>query len=261
MTVSHTLRRQDGSVAWLTFNRPDARNAMTWDMYEALVAWCHDIEADPSVRVGVLAGAGDKAFVAGTDISQFTAFETREDGLAYERRIDEVIDTLASVSKPTIAAIDGVATGGGAVLAVACDLRICSSRSRLGVPIARTLGNCLSAANHMRLIDLIGPARLKQLLFTGDLVDAPEALRMGLVTHVVEPDAFPAAVEELAERVAANAPLTVRATKEMVRRIDEARRQPPVDGRDLIETCYTSADFKEGVRAFLEKRRPVWSGS
>ena len=170
MSTPHVVRTQDGPVAVITFNRPEARNAMTWPMYDALVELCEEIDRADDVRVVVLRGAGSKAFVAGTDIAQFRTFRTAEDGVRYEQRIDSVVDRLERLAKPTIAAIDGVTTGGGCALAAACDLRICTTRARFGVPIARTLGNCLSASNHARFLDLIGPARLKELLFTGRLL-------------------------------------------------------------------------------------------
>ncbi len=261
MTSSHVLFEHDGPMAVLTFNRPEARNAMTWEMYQDVVDLCAAVESDTSVRVLILRGAGGKAFVAGTDIAQFQTFSTPQDGLDYEQRIDSVIDTLESVSKPTIAQIDGVATGGGLALAAACDLRICTAESRFGVPIARTLGNCLSAANHARCLDLIGPARLKDLLYTGRLIDGHEALAAGLVNRVVERAELAETVRTTAETIAANAPLTIKATKEMTQRILQHRRIPSADGHDLIVSCYTSADFKEGVTAFLAKRRPQWTGS
>ena len=261
MTSSHVLFEHDGPMAVLTFNRPEARNAMTWEMYQDVVDLCAAVESDTSVRVLILRGAGGKAFVAGTDIAQFQTFSTPQDGLDYEQRIDSVIDTLESVSKPTIAQIDGVTTGGGLALAAACDLRICTAESRFGVPIARTLGNCLSAANHARCLDLIGPARLKDLLYTGRLIDGHEALAAGLVNRVVERAELAETVRATAETIAANAPLTIKATKEMTRRILQHRRIPSADGHDLIVSCYTSADFKEGVTAFLAKRRPQWTGS
>ena len=261
MTTSHVRYKQEGPLAFLTFNRPEARNAMTWEMYQAVVDLCATVESDDSVRVLVVRGAGGKAFVAGTDIAQFKDFSTPEDGLDYERRIDTVIDTLEAIPKPTIAQIDGVTTGGGLALAVACDLRICTPTSRFGVPIARTLGNCLSSANHARCLDLIGPARLKDLLFTGRLLDPDEALAAGLVNRVVEQSTLDQDVRSTAETIAGNAPLTIKATKEMTRRIQKHRRMPSVDGHDLIVACYTSADFKEGVTAFLAKRPPRWSGA
>ncbi len=261
MTSSHVLFEHDGPMAVLTFNRPEARNAMTWEMYQDVIDLCATVESDTSVRVLILRGAGGKAFVAGTDIAQFQTFSTPQDGLDYEQRIDSVIETLESVSKPTIAQIDGVTTGGGLALAAACDLRICTAESRFGVPIARTLGNCLSAANHARCLDLIGPARLKDLLYTGRLIDGREALAAGLVNRVVERAELDETVRATAETIAANAPLTIKATKEMIRRILQHRRIPSADGHDLIVSCYTSADFKEGVTAFLAKRAPQWTGS
>ena len=261
MSTPHVVRTQDGPIAVVTFNRPEARNAMTWPMYDALVEQCEELDRADDVRAVVLQGAGSKAFVAGTDIAQFRTFRTAEDGVRYEQRIDAVVDRLERLSKPTIAAIDGVTTGGGCALAAACDLRICTTRSRFGVPIARTLGNCLSASNHARFLDLIGPARLKDLLFTGRLLSASEAAEAGLVNRVVEPDRLIAVVREYAQTIAANAPLTVRASKEMIRRIQKHRRIDPALGRDLIVTCYASADFHEGVDSFLEKRAPRWTGT
>lgn len=261
MSTPHVQFETHGSRAVVTFNRPDARNAMTWPMYEALVEHCATVDGDDAIRVLILRGAGGRAFVAGTDIAQFRDFTTAADGLAYEQRLDAVIDRLEAVSKPTIAQIDGVATGGGCALAAACDLRVCTPQSRFGIPIARTLGNCLSAANHARLLDLIGPARLKELLFTGRLLDAEEAAAAGLVNRIAAADSLDAVVQEYAETMAANAPLTIRATKEMVRRIQAHRRIAPDAGRDLIVRCYTSADFHEGVDAFLAKRAPQWTGA
>jgi enoyl-CoA hydratase len=259
----------DGPMAFLTFDRPAARNAMTWDMYQALVDACERTDAAADIRVLVLRGAGG-AFVAGTDIAQFTTFfkggappppgGSAADGLAYEKRLDEVIDRLEAVAKPTIAQVQGVATGGGCAIALACDVRIAASDAKFGVPIARTLGNCLSAANYGRLLDLIGPARTKDLLFTGRLIDANEAAALGLVNRLVAADALDTAVREYAALVSAHAPLTLRATKEMIRRLQAHRRIDRAQADDLIALCYTSDDFKEGVAAFLEKRKPVWKG-
>ena len=259
MTTSEVLFTSDGPLAFLTFNRPEARNAMTWAMYDALARACDEVEATDQIRVFILRGAGD-AFVAGTDIRQFTEFATGDDGIAYERRMESVIARLERLCVPTIAQVHGVAAGGGCVIALTCDLRVCTPAARFGVPIARTLGNCLSAANHARLVDLIGPARTKDLLYTGRLIDAREAEALGLVTRMADASQVDAVVRDLALAVAANAPLTIRITKEAVRRVAVARRPAPGEDEDLVGSCYASSDFHEGVSAFLEKRPPRFSG-
>jgi len=255
---SEVLVDRDGPIVTLTFNRPEARNAMTWGMYERLYQTCEEVDADDAVRVLVLRGAGGKAFVAGTDISQFQAFKTAEDGLEYERGGDRRVGRLERVTKPVIAQIEGYAVGGGFGLAAVSDLRIATPDARFGVPIARTLGNCLSMEAYSRFVDLFGPSRLKELIFTARLLSAEEALRAGFVHEIVPADAIAARVRALAEQVAEHAPITLRVTKEAIRRIQEQRRAH--GGEDLIALTYTSADFAEGVRAFLEKRKPRWTG-
>jgi enoyl-CoA hydratase/carnithine racemase len=254
------LVERKGPVLWVTFNRPEARNAMTWEMYDSLVETCEAVNADHSVKAMVLTGAGGKAFVAGTDIAQFRDFKTEEHALDYEARGNHVMHTLETVRVPTIAAIAGPCTGGGAGMASSCDLRIGSPSARFGFPIARTLGNCLSMNNYARLFALLGPAKVKDILFTARLMDAEEMLRCGLLNELVpdEESLLPRA-QELAEQVASHAPLTIQATKEALRRIRD-RLVPEAADRDLILMCYMSHDFHEGVEAFLEKRKPNWTG-
>jgi enoyl-CoA hydratase/carnithine racemase len=247
-------------LAFLTFNRPAARNAMTWAMYEALVAACEEADDNDAVRVLVLRGAGGKAFAAGTDIAQFQQFETSAEGVRYERRISDVLDRLERVSRATIAQIDGVAAGAGCLIAATCDLRVASTTSTFGIPIARTLGNCLSGPAFSRLVELVGPAYAKELLLTGRLADATEARSVGLVNRVVPPEALDDEVRGLALRIASHAPLTVRATKEMSHRLAARARLGSSDTRDLVDMCYASDDFREGVTAFLAKRPPQWTG-
>ncbi len=246
---------RDG-IGLITFNRPQARNALTFAMYERLA----EIAADPgSIRALVITGAGEKAFAAGTDISQFRAFSGAEDAIAYEAKLDRVLGVLERCAVPTIAAISGACTGGGAGIAAACDLRIAAANVRFGFPIARTLGNCLSMANVARLAALIGPARVTDIIFTARLLDAEEARAIGLVGEIL-PDAAALAMraQELAKLVASHAPLTLRATKEALRRL---RGQDLPPDEDLIRLCYTSADFREGMAAFLAKRPPAWRGA
>jgi enoyl-CoA hydratase/carnithine racemase len=258
--MTHTKYETDAPLAFLTFNRPEARNAMTWEMYEALVDACDQVDRDTSIRVLILRGAGGKAFVAGTDISQFQNFTDREDGLKYEQKLDAVLDRVERVTKPTIAQVQGVAAGGGCAIALTCDLRVATPESTFGIPIARTLGNCLSAATCGRLVDLLGPARVKDLMFTGRFVRAEEARALGLVTRIAAAEEIDRTVVDLALDIASNAPLTLRATKEIIRRLAAKRRLDPGADADMVEQCYTSEDFREGVRAFLAKRKPEWTG-
>jgi len=241
-------------IGTITLNRPQARNALTFAMYERMA----EIAANPGqARALIITGAGDKAFAAGTDIAQFRAFSSGEDAIAYEAKLDRVLGVLERCTVPTIAAVAGACTGGGAGIAAACDLRIAAANARFGFPIARTLGNCLSIANVARLAALIGPARVADIIFTARLVDAPDARAIGLVSEVL-PDqpALLARADELARLVAGHAPLTLRATKEALRRLRD--NLPPDE--DLIRLCYTSQDFREGMEAFLTKRPPSWQG-
>jgi enoyl-CoA hydratase/carnithine racemase len=241
-------------IGHVVFNRPRARNALTFGMYERLA----EIAADAGgARALVITGAGEKAFAAGTDIAQFRDFRSADDAIAYEARLDRVLGALERCPVPTIAAVAGARTGGGAGIAAACDLRIAAANARFGFPIARTLGNCLSMANVARLSALIGPARVTEMIFTARLLDAAEAHGVGLVSEVVADGvALAERAKELAALVAGHAPLTLRATKEALRRLRDSL--PPDE--DLIRLCYTSADFREGMSAFLEKRQPVWRG-
>ena len=259
--MAHTVFEIDGPTATLTFNRPEARNAMTWEMYDALVDACERVDRDGAIRVFVLRGAGGKAFVAGTDIAQFQHFNNRDDGLKYEERLDHVLDRLERVAKPTIAQVEGVAAGGGCAIALTCDLRVATPEATFGIPIARTLGNCLSGASYSRLLDVMSPGAVKDMLFTGRLIGAAEAQTLGIVNRLVPAGGIERTVRALAAELAANAPLTLRATKEMIRRILAKRRLAAGDDGDMVEMCYTSADFREGVTAFLAKRKPSWSGS
>lgn len=254
MPPSNVVWDTDGVVGTLTFNRPQARNALTWDMYDALVEACERVDAGEA-RVLVVRGTAG-AFAAGTDIAQFREFTSGDDGIAYERRLDAVVDRLERVRRATIAVVDGAAMGGGCAIALACDLRICSPRARFGIPVARTLGNCLSAANLARLVDFVGPARARELMLTGRLVDADEALALGLATAVVPPGDLDAHVAEVVRQLCDRAASTIAATKELLRRIRDHRRPPPAD--DIIGRCYASDDFREGVAAFLERRAPRW---
>jgi enoyl-CoA hydratase/carnithine racemase len=247
-------------IGRVTFNRPQARNAFTFQMYERLAEICAQAENDSSVKVLVLTGAGEKAFAAGTDISQFQDFSTAEHALEYESRIERVLTALENCRVPSIAAIAGVCTGGGFSIAGCCDLRIGAANARFGVPIGRTLGNCLSISNYVRLAALLGPARVKDIIFTARLIEAEEACKIGLLGEVLPNyETLQSRANELARTVASQAPLTLQVTKEALRRIKE--KMSPEDDRELILKCYMSKDFREGMDAFLNKRPPKWTGT
>jgi enoyl-CoA hydratase/carnithine racemase len=248
---------KDSGIAWLTFNRPEARNAMTFGMYRRLGEICRSL--DPKVRVMILRGAGDKAFVSGTDISQFRGFNKPEHALDYEKMMDGVFDALEDVKVPTIAAIQGACTGGGAGIAAACDLRLGAPSAKFGFPIARTLGNTLSMRNHARLAGLIGVAKTKDILFLARLLGAEEMRAIGLLNEIASEASVYARAEEMARTLLEHAPLTLQAAKEALNRVLR-HWTPPYDGHDFVVRNYMSADFKEGIEAFLGKRKPNWTG-
>jgi len=249
-----------GATMRVTINRPQSRNAMTFAMYERLAQTIAQVNEDPSIRVMLIIGAGGKAFAAGTDISEFRAFTSAQHAIDYERRIGEILDVLEGCRVPTIAAIAGACTGGGLGIAACCDLRIATADARFGLPIARTLGNCLSLESHVRFAAVIGPARVKDMVMTARLFDAQEMRQAGMLSEIVDDYA---ALEQrslaLAETVAGHAPLTMRVTKQALLAL-RAPFDPETDER-LILSAYLSKDFAEGVDAFLNKRAPVWTGS
>ena len=246
-----------GSVAMVVFDRPSARNAMTMAMYGALGDACETIARNPSVRVAVFRGAGN-SFVAGTDIAHFTGFTSPEDGIFYEEIIDATVDRLERLPVPTVAAITGAAVGGGLILAAACDIRVATPEARFGIPIARTVGNCVSIANAARLAAAFGVSRAKGLLLLAELLSAEEARACGFLTDVVDGDAIDDRVAAICETLSAHAPITMRTTREALRRV-VVEGLP--DDSDLIRAAYGSEDFRRGVTAFLEKAKPRFEGS
>jgi enoyl-CoA hydratase len=251
-----TLATEAG-VASVVFNRPQARNAMTWRMYEQLVEACRQLANERNVRAVVFRGAGGQAFVAGTDIEQFTAFQSAEDGVAYERQIEACIELLCGLPMPTLAIIEGWAVGGGLAIATACDFRLATPGTRLGVPIAKTLGNGLSINNVARLRAAFGHQRVKRMLMLAEFIEAGEALACGYLHQIVSADSIAATAAELVQRLGALAPVTQRVSKAALDRLVTLDLQA---ADDLIRTVYGSDDFREGVRAFVAKRPPVWRG-
>jgi len=254
---SVNLSVQDG-IAAIVIDRPAARNAMTWAMYEQLGRICDELASRQDVRVATFRGAGGEAFVAGTDIEQFQAFQGGLDGIAYEQAIDQRIGQIERLPMPTVAVVDGWAIGGGLAISAACDFRVAATTASFGVPIARTLGNCLSMANTARVVAAFGVARAKRMLLLAELLSAQEAFDCGFVTEIAEAPALDAAADQLCARLERLAPVTQRVSKEAIRRV-VAETVP--QGDDLVSACYGSTDFKIGVTAFLDKQKPVWTGS
>ena len=256
--MTDLLVEQDGPVLRVTFNRPHAHNALTFPMYEGVHDACEKADADPDIRVLVLRGAGGKAFVSGTDISQFAGFDGAA-GVAYEERMTRVLRRLEDTAVPTVAAVDGYCVGGGLALAAACDLRIATAASRFGVPIARTLGNCLSMDTIALLVAHLGRARTLDMLLRARLLDATEAHAAGFVTQLVDDAAaLDAALAETVAALASHAPLSMWGTKQALARL---RRAGLPDGDDIVARVYGSADFASAVAAFARKERATWTGA
>jgi enoyl-CoA hydratase len=260
--VSELEVTQDGAVLTVLFNRPEARNAMTFAMYEGLEEACGRADEDDAVRVLVLRGAGGRAFVAGTDIAQFLEFgqgesSSGDDGIAYEARIERVVNRLEDVTVPTVAAVEGACVGGGLALAAACDLRVATVSSRFGVPIARTLGNCLSMNTYSLLVHHLGPGRTLDLLLRARLLSAADAHAAGFVGEVVPDGELDPALATLVETLLGHAPLSMKAAGQAVARL---RRANLPDGDDLVREVFGSEDFRAGVTAFVHRGQVSWTG-
>ena len=263
--VEHSLGKilasvQDG-VGTITFNQPEKRNAMSVEMWDGMISVLNAWAADPAVRVVVLTGAGDKAFVSGADISQFEKSRSNAEAqIDYNRLTSAGRAALASYEKPVVARIQGFCLGGGLGIAMGADLRIASEDSQFGIPAAK-LGIAYGWDMVRQLISLVGQAHARMLLFSGERIDAREAERIGLVNQVVPEAALDATVDQLARTMAGNAPLSIKGMKHI---ITQALRDPAE--RDMagveaaVSTCFDSADYTEGRTAFMEKRKPVFQG-
>lgn len=248
---------EEGPIGHVVFDRPQARNAMTWKMYDELATACRTITENSDIRAVTLRGAGGKAFIAGTDIGQFQEFTDGEDGIEYEKNVEVYLDALVSVPVPVLAVIEGWAVGGGLAIAAACDIRIATPDARFGVPIARTLGNCLSAKNISTLVSVFGVSRVNRMLLAAEILDADEARTAGFLGEIVAADKITDRANEIATTLSTNAPVTLRSTKQALARL---ATDPAPDDQDLIRQTYGSEDFKLGVKAFVEKTKPVWTG-
>ncbi len=248
---------REGPVAHVLFDRPEARNAFTWAMYEQLDAICEELAADGNVRVVTFRGAGGQAFVAGSDISQFQEFRDGQDGITYEAKMNAHFRRLLDLPMPTVGIIDGWAVGGGLNIAACCDIRLAARGAKFGTPIARTIGNCVSMETYARIVGGFGETRAKRMLLLAEFIDAEEAFTAGFVTRLADREELEAAAREIIDKLLANAPLTLRVSKEAMRRL-AARNIDPAD--DLISMIYGSEDFRRGVSAFVSKHKPEWVG-
>ena len=246
-----------GAILTVTFDRPAQRNAMTFAMYEGLHSACEDADADGDVKVMVLRGAGGMAFVSGTDIAAFRDFDDGADGVAYEQRIARVVNRLEDVTVPTIAAVEGYCLGGGLALAAVCDLRVATRSSQFGVPIARTLGNCLSMNSVSVLVAQLGPARTLDMLHRARLFDGAEAHAAGFVAEVCDDGDLDATLDAVTATLLSHAPLTMWASKLAVARL---RRAALPDGDDVVARAFGSEDFHRAVAAFGSGRSATWEG-
>lgn len=256
--VAQVLLETCGNIAHVTFDHVAARNAMTVNMYQSLKSICEDIAKNPAVRVAIFRGAGGKSFVSGSDISQFASFQNGNDGVRYEEGIDSYLAPLATLPIPTIAVIDGMAVGGGLAIASCCDFRISTPGAKFGVPIAKTLGNCLSASNIAWLVAHLNINTVKRMLLLAEMISAEELAKQGFILAIHEQDQLSLEANKIAERLSNLAPITQKSSKLVLARL--IKNQLP-DCNDLISETYGSADFKNGVAAFLKGQPPIWTGS
>lgn len=244
----------DGKIARVIFNNPAARNALTWPMYEELKQICDSLAKNADIRVVIFRGAGDKAFVSGSDIQQFVDLKENE---AYEVAVDHIFTSLQQLPMPTIAMIEGLAVGSGLLMATACDFRISTPEARFGIPVAKTLGNCLSPSNLSWLATHLGVPTVKKMLLTAELIKAPELLESGFLYQTIDASEIDTATTALAQKLALLAPITQKASKLALARLLQSNLP---DCTDLMRETYNSKDFREGVNAFLEGRPPQWIG-
>jgi len=261
MPTDKMISRKDGTIGWMIFNNPERHNAVSLEMWQAAADILEDFERDPEIRVVILTGAGGRAFVSGADISKFESERASQEAVeAYNRGTERAHRALEGLSKPTLAMIRGYCIGGGLALAVSCDLRICTEASRFAIPAAK-LGLGYKLAGIQKLMSLVGPSFTKEIFFTARQFSAAEAASMGLVNRVVADGELESKVNEYAETIAGNAPLTVASIKRLA---GEALKDPA--DRDLamcdriVAECFASQDYIEGRRAFMEKRKPAFVG-
>ena len=261
LSTDKIIAEKDDHIGWLTFNQPEKRNAVSLEMWQAVPTVLADFEADPAIRVIVLKGAGNRAFVAGADISEFESVRDSAKNVEYYNQQSSLANkTLCTTNKPTIAMIRGVCVGGGVGITLNCDLRIASEDARFSVPAAK-LGLGYGYGGLKQLVDMVGPAYAKEIFFTARLFSANEALAMGLINRVIPTNLLEAYVRDYCQTIAQNAPMTINAVKKIIAQIID--HDTPTDHEycaRLVQACFDSEDYIEGRRAFMEKRKPIFKG-
>jgi enoyl-CoA hydratase len=263
--MTHTdkmLSRKEGRVGYVIFNNPERHNAVSLEMWEATARILEEFGKDDEVRVVVLTGAGGKAFVSGADISKFEDERSNEEAIArYNATVERANSAVYDYPKPTIAMIRGYCIGGGVGLSLCCDLRICSDNSRFAVPAAK-LGLGYAYPGLKKLVDVVGPSFAKEIFYTARQFDAEEARMMGLVNRVVPADELESYVKKYADTIAENAPLTIATTKFVIGQVvKEDSKRDLAKAAEMVKSCFESSDYVEGRRAFMEKRKPAFTGS
>lgn len=260
LATEKIIAEKDEQIGWLIFNNPERRNAVSVDMWQAIPEVVRAYEADPQIRVIVLKGAGHKAFVAGADISEFEKQRASQESVDfYDQQTRMAWQSLSEVAKPTIAMINGFCVGGGAGIAVCCDIRIASEDSQFGIPAAKLgIGYRYSALK--TVVDLVGPSFAKEILYTGRLFSANEALRMKLVNRVVPKNVIEDYTRDYCQIIANNAPLSIQAAKQIIAEIVKKEDSDMELCTQLVTQCFNSEDYIEGRRAFMEKRKPEFQG-
>nr|WP_294526731.1 enoyl-CoA hydratase [uncultured Rhodopila sp.] len=260
LPTNNMLAETEGALGWMTFNKPARRNAVSLDMWQAIPGILDRFEQDPAIRVIVLKGAGDQAFVSGADISQFESARSSPESIAsYEAAIDTASERLIACPKPTIAMIRGFCIGGGLAIAIGCDIRIADGGARFAVPAAR-LGLGYGAPGVKKLMELVGPSFTKEIFFTARQFSAAEALAMGLVNRIAPGDSLEAYTRRYCETISNNAPMTLLALKKTVGELSRGQEADLAACERLVRACFDSEDYIEGRRAFMAKRPPVFRG-